>query len=121
MFGPPRHPCPAAAATSAAKSDSGLLDSLTESIAHKTCNLYRRANLALSFLEGLADAFLVVEDERLFQQRLFLVEGLQTGFGDLLDHRFRFALLPELVGEDVLLALDDGWIDPRRIDSQRVR
>src|SRR6218665_3741149 len=70
-----------------------LLDSLAQSIAHKTGNLDRRTGLALSFLDGLGDALLVVEDEGLFQQGDFLEEGLDARIDDLLDHRVRLALL----------------------------
>src|SRR5262245_27359684 len=93
-----------------------LLDSLAQSIAHVTGDFHRTTDLALSFLQRLADALLVVEDEGLLQQRLLLVEGLQARLGDLLDHRLGLALLTELVGQDVLLALDHRRIDTRRVN-----
>src|SRR6267378_8154574 len=44
------------------------LDSLAESIAHKSGNLHRCADLALSFLHRLGDRFGVIVDESLLQQ-----------------------------------------------------
>src|SRR5882762_10020881 len=75
----------------------GLLDSLAERETRKARDLDRPADLAFGFLQRLTDALLVVEDERLLQQSLFLVEGFQPGLGDLLDHRLGLALLAELV------------------------
>src|SRR6185437_577365 len=71
-----------------------LFDSLAESIAHKSGDLHRRADLALSFLDRLGDRFaLFVVDKGLLQQADFLVIGLQAGLDDLLDHVLRLALL----------------------------
>src|SRR6202171_4910126 len=62
-----------------------LLDSLAQSIAHKSRDLHRRADLTLSFLDGLCDRLGVIVDEGLFQQAYFLVVGLETRLDDLLD------------------------------------
>src|SRR5437870_13616801 len=71
-----------------------LFDSLAESIAHKSGNLHRRADLTFGFLDRLRDRLaLFVMDERLLQQADFLVVGLQAGLDDLLDHVLRLALL----------------------------
>src|ERR1700726_4837477 len=43
-----------------------LLDSLAQSIAHKSSDLHRRADLTLSFLDGLGDRLGVIVDEGLF-------------------------------------------------------
>src|SRR5260370_41635731 len=56
-----------------------LVDSLAQSIAHKSGNLHRRADLALSFLQGLGDRLGIIVDEGLLEQADFLVIGLQTG------------------------------------------
>src|ERR1700743_167758 len=51
-----------------------LFDSLAESIAHKSGNLYRCTDLALSFLDRLGDRFaLFVVDKCLLQQAGFLI------------------------------------------------
>src|SRR5712664_312730 len=81
------------------------LDSLPQSIAHKSGNLHRRADLALSFLHGLGDRLGVVVDKGLLEQADFLVIGLQTGLDDLFDHVLGLALLAVFVGEHVLLTL----------------
>src|ERR1700722_19698398 len=96
-----------------------LVDSLAESIAHKSGNLDRRADLTLSFFQRLADRLGVVVDESLLQQADFLVVGPQTGLDDLLDHILRLTLLAVFVGQHVLFALDDGGIQSGRI--QRLR
>jgi hypothetical protein len=98
-----------------------LLDSLAESIAHKSGDLHRRADLALSFLHRLGDRLAgFVVDEGLLQQADFLVVGLQAGLDDLLDHVLGLALLAILVGQHVLFALDDGGIEPGRIERLRI-
>src|SRR6266850_4791766 len=74
-----------------------LVDSLAQSIAHKSGNLHRRADLALSFLQGLGDRFGVIVDEGLLEQTDFLVIGLQTGLDDLFDHVLGLALLAVFV------------------------
>ena len=51
-----RQRLPAAAATSAAKSASRLLDALAERVAHEAGDLDRPADLAFGFLERLRDA-----------------------------------------------------------------
>src|ERR1035438_10891032 len=58
-----------------------LVDSLAQSIAHKSGHLHRRADLALDFLEHLRDRLAVVlaMHGRLLQQADFLVVGLQAG------------------------------------------
>src|SRR3984957_12327921 len=89
-----------------------LVDSLAESIAHKSGNLDRRADLTLSFFQRLADRLGVVVDESLLQQADFLVVGPQTGLDDLLDPILRLALLAVFVAQHVLFALDDGGIEP---------
>src|ERR1700742_2658007 len=64
-----------------------LFDPLAESIAHKSGDLHRRADLALSFFQRLGDRFtLFVMDKRLFQETNFLVVSLQAGIDDLFDH-----------------------------------
>src|ERR1700709_2491043 len=79
------------------------VDSLAQSIAHKSGDLHSRADLALSFLDGLGHRLaLLVVDGPLVQQADFLVIGLQTGLDDLRDHVLRLALLAILVGQDVL-------------------
>src|ERR1700755_1912643 len=60
-----------------------LLDSLAQSIAHKSRDLDRRADLTLSFLDRLRDRLGVIVDEGLLQQADFLVVGLQTALDDL--------------------------------------
>src|SRR5690242_18184823 len=62
-----------------------LLDSLAESIAHKSGDLHRRADLALSFLQRLGNRLAAVMDESLFEQADFLVISLEAGLDDLLD------------------------------------
>src|SRR5215470_11158776 len=84
-----------------------LLDSLTESIAHKAGDLHGSPDLALSFLHRLRHRLAGVVDEGLLEQADFLVVGLQAGLDDLLDHVLGLALLAIFVGEHVLLALDD--------------
>src|SRR3984957_8845694 len=93
-----------------------LLDSLAQSIAHKSGDLDRRADLTLSFFYRLGDRFGAVVDEGLLQQADFLVIGLQAGLDDLLDHVLRLALLAVFVCQHVLFALDD-----RRIQSSHVQ
>src|ERR1700733_4179693 len=68
-----------------------LFDSLAQSIAHKSGDLDRRANLTLSFFDHLGDRFAAVVgmNRGLLQQADFLVVGLQTGLDDLLDDVFR--------------------------------
>src|SRR5215216_621465 len=83
-----------------------LLDSLAESIAHKAGDLHGPADLALSFLHRLRDRLAAVVDERLLEEADFLVEGLETGLDDLLDHVLGLALLTILVGKHILFALD---------------
>src|SRR5580698_2901432 len=82
------------------------VDSLAESIAHKSGNLHRRADLALGFLEHLRDRLAVVlaVHRSLLQQADLLVEGLQARLDDLLDHILRLALLAVFVGQYVLFA-----------------
>src|ERR1700709_1682561 len=66
------------------------VDSLAQSIAHKSGDLHSRADLALSFLDGLGYRLaLFVVDERLIQQADFLVIGLQPGLDDLLTNILR--------------------------------
>src|SRR3569623_2239673 len=84
-----------------------LVDALAEREAHEAGDLHRTADLALGLLERLRDRLLVFEDERLLEHADFLVEGLQARLDDLLDHSLGLALLAELVGKNVLLALDD--------------
>src|SRR6476659_11320640 len=71
----------------------GLFDALAKRKARERRYLDCAAGLAFGFLQRLADALLVVEDEGLLEQRLLLVEGPEPGLGDLLDHRFGLALL----------------------------
>ena len=97
-----------------------FFDALAEREAREARDLDRPADLAFGFLQRLPDALLVVEDERLLEQRLLLVEGLQPQLGDLFDHRLGLALLAELVGQDVLLALDHRRIDAGGIDRDRI-
>src|SRR5712664_4196630 len=97
-----------------------LVDSLAQSIAHKSGNLHRRADLALSFLQRLGDRLGVSVDEGLLEQADFLVIGLQTGLDDLFDHVLGLALLAVFVGEHVLLTLYDGGIEPGRIQRLRI-
>src|ERR1019366_10568126 len=68
-----------------------LVDSLAQSIAHKSGHLDRCADLALSFFYRLGDrlAILLGVDRGLLQQTDFLVEGLQTRIADLLDDVLR--------------------------------
>src|ERR1700744_6161317 len=74
-----------------------LFDSFAESIAHKSGDLHRATDLALSFLHRLGSRFaLFVMDKRLPQQADFLVIGLQARLDDLLDHVLRLALLAVL-------------------------
>src|ERR1700746_663602 len=96
------------------------LDSLAESIAHKARDLHGAADLTLSFLHGLRYRLAGVVDEGLLEQADFLVESLQARFDDLLDHVLRLALLAILVGEHVLLALDDFRVEARRIECLRI-
>src|SRR5215470_5119536 len=84
-----------------------LLDSLTESIAHKSGDLYWRADLALSFLDRLGDRFSAIVDESLLEEANLLVVGLQAGIDDLLDDVLGLALLAIFVGQHVLLAPDE--------------
>src|ERR1700755_1261222 len=87
------------------------LDSLAQSIAHKSGDLHRRADLALGFLERLCNRFAAIVDEGLLQKTDFLVISLQARIDDLLDHVFRLALLAVLVGQHVLLALDGFGVE----------
>ena len=86
----------------------------------KPVTLIGPPTLPSASFSACADALLVVVDERLLEQGLLLVEGLQPRLGDLLDHRLGLALLAELVGQNVLLALDDRRIDAGRIDRERI-
>src|SRR5882762_5908894 len=72
-----------------------LVDSLAQSIAHKSGHLNRRADLALGFFYRLGDRLAIVlgMDRGLLQQTDFLVEGLQTRIDDLLDDVLGLALL----------------------------
>src|SRR6266700_5228854 len=74
-----------------------LVDSLAQSIAHKSGNLHRRSDLALSFLQGLGDRLGIIVDEGLLDQADFLFIGLQTGLDDLFDHVLGLALLAVFV------------------------
>ena len=96
------------------------VDSLAESIAHKSGDLHRCADLSLSFLDGLGDRFGAVVDEGLFEQADFLVVGLQPGLDNLLDDVLRLALLAVFVGQHVLFPLHDGGIEPGRIECLRI-
>src|ERR1700741_999554 len=69
------------------------LDSLAQSIAHKSGDLHRRANPALRFLKRLRNRLAVIVDKGLLQKTDFLVISLQARIDDLLDHVFRLALL----------------------------
>src|SRR3954471_17586582 len=93
-----------------------FFDALTKRKARERRDLDRPAGLTFGLLQRLPDALLVVKDEGLLEQRLLLVEGLEPGLGDLVDHRLGLPLLAEFVGEDVLLALHHRGIDTRRID-----
>src|SRR5689334_17530746 len=88
-----------------------LLDSLAQRVVHEARDLNGCSDLALGFLDGLSDRLGVVMDERLFEQTDLLVVRLQAGLDDLLDHVLRLALLTIFVGEHVLLALDQRWIE----------
>jgi len=56
----------------------------------------------------------------LIQQADLLVEGLDARIDDLGDGRLRLALLAELFGENVLLAVDEDRIETARIKCQRL-
>src|SRR5688572_19214241 len=98
-----------------------FFDALPEREALVAGDLDRTADLAFGLLQRLRDTLLVVEDERLLEQGLLLVEGFQARLRDLVDHRLGLALLAELVGEDVLLALHHRGIDAGGIERNRVR
>src|ERR1700760_907984 len=92
-----------------------LFDSLAESIAHKSGDLHRRADLAFGFLQRLGDRFaLFVVDEGLLQQADFLVIGLQAGLDDLFDHVLGLALLTIFVSQHVLFATHQFGIEAGR-------
>src|SRR6185312_8152495 len=97
-----------------------LLNAFAKRVTHKAGDLDRTARLAFGFLGRLRDALLVVEDKRLIEQRLLLVESFQTRFDDLIDHILGLALLAKFVGENVLLALDYGPVDGGGIDRDRI-
>src|ERR1700746_795052 len=50
-----------------------LLDSLAESIAHKSGDLHRRTDLTLSFLHGLGNRFAAIVNKGLLQEANLLV------------------------------------------------
>src|SRR5689334_24957046 len=83
-----------------------LLDALAHGKPHEAGDLDRPADLSLGFLERLRDRLLVVVYVGLLEQADLLVEGLEPRFDDLGNDVFGLALLAELVGEHVLLALD---------------
>src|ERR1700733_1195287 len=104
----------------AAEISPGPFDPLAERKAPEAADLDRRADFAFGFLERLRDAFLVIEDEGLIEQTDFLVESLQARLDDLVDDIGGLSLRLELVGKNVLLALDACRIETRRIDRLRI-
>ena len=60
------------------------LNSLAKREADEPGHFEGATYLAFGFLERLRDALLVVEDKRLVEERLLLVESFQTRFDDLL-------------------------------------
>ena len=99
----------------AAEISPGSFDPLAERKALETADLDRRPDFAFGLLERLRDAFLFIEDEGLIEQTDLLVESLQARLDDLVDDIGGLALRLELVGKNVLLALDAC-----RIESQTV-
>src|SRR5262245_54923455 len=97
-----------------------LLDALTECVADEPSDLDRPTRFALGFTQRLRDAFLVVENERLLQQANFLVKCLQPRLDDLFYYVSRFALLLELVGQHIPLALHNCRIERQRVECKRV-
>src|SRR5438067_11016401 len=95
---------------------AGTFDPLAEAKTHKSSDLDRCTDLCLNLFDSRSHAFLIVEDEALVQQTNLLVEGLQAGFDDLIDHIGGLALRLGLVGQHSLLALDGGGIQAGRID-----
>src|SRR5215813_12324044 len=97
-----------------------LLDALAECIADKTGNFNRSTHLAFGFLQRLRHTLLVVENKWLLEQTNFLVERLEPRLDDLVDYVSRFALLLELVGEHILLALHNRRIERPGIQRHRI-
>src|ERR1700721_2281084 len=93
-----------------------LIDAFAKRKADEARDLDRPAGLAFGLLDCLGDGLLAFFDRvALLEQTDFLVEGLEAGLDDLLDHVGGLAL--GLGGEHAFFALDGGSIEPGRLAS----
>src|ERR1700722_13234307 len=94
-----------------------LLDAFAQRVTYEPGYGDRRADRLFGFLDRLSDSLRGIMDIGLIEEADLLIEGLEAGFDDLLDHVCRLAGV--LLGQHGALARNHRRIEPGGVERDR--